>query len=86
MDIDQKEQHQKATHCYLCKNKFTDKVKIIEHCHWNGEYRGAACISCNTKEGKHKDFIPIYFHNLSGYDANLFIQELAKQQIQNLRN
>ena len=42
---------------------------------------GPPCI-CNLEEGKHRKFFPVYCHNLSGYDANLIIETLAKHQNQ----
>ena len=40
-------------------------------------YRGAAHSSCNLRY-KIPNYIPVIFHNLAGYDAHLFIKELAK--------
>ena len=40
-------------------------------------YRGAAHSSCNLQY-KILNYIPVVFHNLAGYDAHLFIRELAK--------
>ena len=40
-------------------------------------YRGAAHFSCNLRY-KIPSYIPVVFHNLAGYDAHLFIWELAK--------
>ena len=40
-------------------------------------YRGAAHSSCNLQY-KIPNHIPLTFHNLAGYDAHLFIRELAK--------
>ena len=39
-------------------------------------YRGPAHMKCNLQY-KIPSYIPIVFHNLSGYDAHLFIKELA---------
>ena len=39
-------------------------------------YRGAAHQECNLKY-KEPNFIPVVFHNLSGYDAHLFIKQLG---------
>ena len=47
-----------------------------DHCHLTGKYRGAAHKSCNLKY-KVPNFIPIVFHNFSGYDSHLFIKKLA---------
>ena len=44
------------------------------------KYRGAAHISCNLRY-KIPNYIPVVFHNLAGYDAHLFINELAKLEL-----
>ena len=41
-------------------------------------YRGAAHNNFNLKY-RIPDCIPIVFHNLSGYDAHLFIKELRRK-------
>lgn len=48
----------------------------MDCCHLSGKYRGAAHNECNLKYQVGK-FIPIYFHNFSGYDSHLFIKDLA---------
>ena len=61
--------------CHICKeNLGNDKVR--DHCHLTGKYRGAAHKDCNLKYQIPK-FIPILFHNLSGYDSHLFIKKLS---------
>ena len=50
--------------------------KVRDHCHYTGRYRGAAHRNCNLQY-KIRSYIPVVFHNLSGYDAHLFIRELA---------
>jgi len=49
--------------------------KVRDHCHLTGKYRGAAHNDCNLSY-KIPKFIPVYFHNLSGYDSHLFIKKL----------
>ena len=44
--------------------------KVRDHCHETGEYRGPACKICNLRY-KQQNFIPVKFHNCSGYDFNL---------------
>ena len=51
--------------------------KVRDHCHYSVLYRGAAHSSCNL-QNKIPSYIPVVFHNLAGYDAHLFIRELAK--------
>ena len=74
---------QSATKCHICeqklsRNKKTGKIlKVRDHCHFTGKYRGAAHNDCNLKCRKPL-FIPVIFHSLQGYDAHLFIKQLAK--------
>ena len=64
--------------CHICFKKFSIKDrKVRDHCHYTGKYRGAAHSSCNLRY-RIPDYIPVVFHNLAGYDAHLFIKELAK--------
>ena len=74
----QLEEHKNAKKCHICFKEFFPKdIKVRDHCHYTGRYRGAAHSSCNRMY-KIPDYIPVVFHNLAGYDAHLFIQELAK--------
>ena len=67
-----------AKECHICFKKFSSKDrKVRDHCHYIGKYRGAAHSSCNLRY-RIPDYIPVVFHNLAGYDAHLFIKELAK--------
>ena len=43
-----------------------------------GKYRGPAHSICNLRY-KIPYYIPIVFHNLSGYDTHLFIKEVGKK-------
>ena len=67
----------KATKCHIYFKQFGDKGKVRVHCHYSGLYRGAAHFSCNLRY-KILSYLPVVFHNLAGYDAHLFIRELAK--------
>ncbi|CAH3169888.1 unnamed protein product [Porites lobata] len=62
----------KAETCHICKKELlTDKVR--DHCHFTGQYRGAAHNSCNLQCRKPM-IIPVIFQE---YDAHLFIKQLA---------
>ena len=74
-----------ATKCWICNKEFDDTAdekgykkneKVKDHCHYTGRFRGAAHNSCNLKYKK-PNFIPVVFHNLSGYDSHLFIKNLG---------
>lgn len=63
--------------CQICGVKFEeDEVRVRDHSHITGEFRGAAHQKCNLKyqEAHH---IPVVFHNLSNYDAHFIIKSLA---------
>ena len=70
-------EYSNATTCYLCKQGFSeDNHKVRDHNHFSGKYRGSACNNCNLRYTT-PQFIPVYFHNLSGYDAHLFVKDLG---------
>ena len=73
----QLKEHKRATKCHICFKPFGDRGKVRDHCHYSGIYKGAAHFSCNLQY-KIPSYIPVVFYNLAGYDAHLFIRELAK--------
>ena len=68
--------HNATNTCYICGNTFINKVR--DHSHETDKYRGPARKTCNLRY-KQQKFIPIIFHNGSGYDFNLLHSELFKQ-------
>ena len=76
----EEDEFQEATECYICGEEFEENNKVREHNHLSGKYRGAACQSCNTKEGKATKLIPVFFHNGSNYDFHFLIEELMKYE------
>ena len=75
-----KREHEAAEKCHICLKEFNDlrNRKVRDHCRYTGRYQGAAHNNCNLKY-LIPDYIPIVFHNLSGYDAHLFIKELGRR-------
>ena len=82
---DELKQFDEATKCWICNEEFDDTAdekgyrkneKVKDHCHYTGRFRGAAHNSCNLNYKK-PTFIPVVFHNLSGYDSHLFIKNLG---------
>lgn len=74
---DEQEKFEKSTQCHFCReNFFPMEVIVKDHDHFTGKYRGPSHSSCNLN-AKTCPFIPIIFHNLSGYDCHLFIKELS---------
>ena len=85
ISLDELKQFDEATKCWICNEEFDDTAdekgyrkneKVKDHCHYTGRFRGAAHNSCNLNYKKPK-FIPVVFHNLSGYDSHLFIKNLG---------
>ena len=67
--------YKKAITCHICYKPFTQmNQKVRDHCHYTGLYRGSAHSLCNLRY-KIPSYIPVVFHNLSEYDAHLFIRE-----------
>ena len=65
--------------CHICFKPFNSKEpKVRDHCHYTGRYRGPTHSLCNLRY-RIPSYIPVVFHNLSGYDACLFIKELGKK-------
>ena len=56
----EKETHENQKVCYICKKKFgTNKkyCKVRDHCHYTGQYRGAAHSICNLRYQYQKRFL-----------------------------
>ena len=70
------DRYKKLERCHICFKPFKEDNKVRDHCHYTGRYRGPAHMKCNLQY-KIPSHIPIIFHNLLGYDAHLFIKELA---------
>ena len=69
--------YKRSTKCHICYKPFTLGVpKVRDHCHYTGLYRGPSHSLCNLRY-KIPSYIPVVFHNLSGYDTHLFIRELG---------
>ena len=67
--------YKKVSKCHICYKPFHDKdPKVRDHCH--NSYRGPAHRNCNLRY-KIPSYIPVVFHNLSGYGTHLFIKELG---------
>ena len=73
----QLKKYEEVSRCYICFKSFNGETpKMRDHCHYTGSYRGPTHVKCNLMY-KIPSYIPIVFHNLLGYDAHLFIKELA---------
>ena len=77
MTKDDEDKFQKADKCHICEKKYkkTD-VRVRDHCHITGFYRGSAHQDCNLNF-QITDKIPVIFHNLRGYDSHFIMQEIG---------
>ena len=68
--------------CPECGEEYVpiSNPKVRDHDHWTGEYRGPLCAKCNFRNRKNK-FIPVFFHNLKGYDSHLILESLDQETI-----
>ena len=70
------ESFQQFTICWLCENPLGEDT-VRDHDHLTGKYRGAAHKKCNLNcKKKSSSFVPIFFHNFSGYDCHLIFEGL----------
>ena len=76
MTQEQRVSYSKSEKCHICNEELLPTDKVCDHCHFTGEYRGAAHRNCNLQCRKPM-IIPVVFHNLQGYDAHLFIKQLS---------
>ena len=90
MTDEDEESFQRAKECNICKKPFgknkdgeknikkvkIKNVKVRDHCHVTGKYRGAAHVSCNLNF-QLTNKIPVVFHNLKGYDSHFIMQEIG---------
>ena len=76
-----------AKYCHICKNRYSEEdICVRDHCHITGKYRGSAHQDCNLKLrlSPTNIQIPVFFHNLRGYDSHLIMQqigEIAKKHV-----
>ena len=72
------EKFQKADECHICNKKYNETdVRVRDHCHITGKYRGSAHKDCNLNF-QISDKIPVIFHNLCGYDSHFIMQEIGE--------
>lgn len=72
---------EEAGECHVCNKKYFEKdIRVRDHGHLTGKYRGSAHQDCNLKlKTKAEEIkIPVIFHNLRRYDSHFILQEIGK--------
>ena len=67
--------------CHICDKEYTDKdVRVRDHCHITGKFRGSAHQECNLRlRIKPENLkIPVIFHNLRGYESHFIMQQIGE--------
>ena len=79
----QRNRNLEATVCCICRRvdrpfdgEHADWRKVHDHDHVTGYYIGAAHDLCNRQRKVIYD-VPVFFHNLRGYDGHLIVKEMA---------
>ena len=64
--------------CFYCNEPFFAKhdqnlKKCRDHCHITGKYRCAAHSLCNVNINNSYTKVPVFCHNMKGYDSRFYI-------------
>ena len=69
---------QSSRKCWMCDGFFAEEsqiYKMVDHCHYGGEFLGYAHNDCHLKR-RTLNFIPMLAHNFSNYDLHLLFKKL----------
>ena len=86
LTVEEKKSYEKQKKCYICKkefctnenndNEFKLYKKVRDHCHFTGDFRGAAHNICNLR---YKVLHNAVIHNGSSYDYHLIFKQLPEE-------
>ena len=61
--------------CCICGKDVERAARVIHHCHLSGTLFGVAHSKCNLR-ARTTNFLPVFFHKLSRYDAHHILKQL----------
>ena len=71
--------------CHICEKVIGEfEIKVKDHDHNTGNYRGIGHLACNINYQNPKQ-IPVIIHNLKNFDSNLILKELDREYFQRVR-
>ena len=80
MTKEDEEKFKTSDKCHICNKKYSyEDIRVRDHCHITGKYRGSAHQECNLqlRVNPEEVKIPVIFHNLRGYDSHFIMQEIG---------
>lgn len=78
MTPEEEQSFQEAKDCHIC-GKTLGRDRVRDHDHVNGLYRGPAHNLCNKHYTIKLGYkVPVFFHNLRGYDSHFIMEEITK--------
>ena len=81
-------QFRAATECYLCHGALVDGharlAPVKDHCHYTGEYLGAAHNDCNWNCRRVLKRIPVFVHNFKNYDSHFLLKAMENADKNNI--
>ncbi|XP_044733980.1 uncharacterized protein LOC123296531 [Chrysoperla carnea] len=79
LTVEQELDFMSAEKCHICGKDFvSNSIRVRDHSHRTGIYRGAAHQFCNLHYQDSR-VIPVVMHNLSGYDSHFIIEALLTE-------
>ena len=79
--FEEENEFQAAVNCHICDEPL-GVIRVRDHCHLTGNFRGAAHNECNLnfkyQMEQNRFFIPVVIHNLRGYDSHLIMNSIGK--------
>lgn len=79
MSPEDEERFENAINCHICEREFnasSTDIRVRDHCHFTGLFRGAAHQTCNLQYQTNTT-VPVVFHNMSHYDAHFLIKKIG---------
>jgi hypothetical protein len=80
MSAEQRKEYNEATTCYFCGSDepySEENFKVRHHCHKTGAFLGASHTKCNFGDQTWRFKVPIFCHNMKGYDSHFSLNRLT---------